>query len=330
MSTKAIHTVNGYEGPFALDGQKSEDSSSAEIVITPLYYGYGNTLGNSLRRVLLSSIKGAAITAFSIEGTNHEFSTVPGIREDVVDIMLNLKNIRLRSHSDAPVEATLEIKGSAQKSKDGDKRVTAADINLPADVELGNPNQVICHIDDPNATLKMRFVIETGCGYLTVEESSASRLHSDMIALDAVFTPVLRVRYKVENTRVGQDTNLQKLTLTIDTDGTLTVKEAFEEAAAILKNQYEALAREKHVESAPAPGQEFSNANSSLLEAKIEDLGFSARTTNALINNGISSLQQFLSLGQSAIQDLKGFGAKAQEEVEAKIVEIDPSIMEKK
>ena len=329
MSTKAIHTVNGYEGPFALDGQQPEASSSAEIVIAPLYYGYGNTLGNSLRRVLLSSIKGAAITAFSIEGTNHEFSTIPGIREDIVDIMLNLKNIRLKSHSDSPVEATLEIKGSAQSEKDGDKRVVAGDINLPADVELGNPNQVICHIDDPNFTLKMRFVIETGCGYMTVEESSASRLHSDMIALDAVFTPVLRVRYKVENTRVGQDTNLQKLTLTIDTDGTISVKDAFEEAAAILKNQYEALAKGKEVKSAETPDATTTTSSTSLFEAKIEDLGFSARTTNALINNGIGCLQQFVSLDEAAINDLKGFGTKAREEVSAKIAEIDPSYTEK-
>ena len=204
MTTKAINDA-------ALAEVNDLGENSAEFVIRPLYYGYGNTLGNSLRRVLLSSIKGAAITAFSIEGTTHEFTAIPGIREDVVDIMLNLKNIRLKSHSDAPVEATLEIKGSAQKAKDGDKRVTAADIKLPADVELGNPNQVICHIDDPNFVLKMRFVIESGRGYLTIDESSKDRIHSDMIALDAVFTPVLRVRYKVENTRVGRDTSLQQI-----------------------------------------------------------------------------------------------------------------------
>lgn len=313
MTTKAIHEAN-------LAEVNDLGENSAEFIIKPLYYGYGNTLGNSLRRVLLSSIKGAAITAFSIEGTTHEFSAIPGIREDVVDIMLNLKNIRFKLHSDAPVEATLEIKGSAQSTKDGDKRVVAGDIKLPSDVELGNPNQVICHIDDPNFTLKMRFVIESGRGYLTVDESSNGRIHTDMIALDAVFTPVLRVRYKVENTRVGQDTNLQQLTLTIDTDGTLSPREAFEEAAAILVNQYTALAGSTRVESAPTPGITTEEDSTGLL-LPIEELGLSARTANALTNNGIKNLSELVALSESQLKDLKGFGTKALEEVQEKITE---------
>jgi len=313
MTTKAINDAT-------LAEVRDLGENSAEFVIRPLYYGYGNTLGNSLRRVLLSSIKGAAITSFSIEGTTHEFTAIPGIREDVVDIMLNLKNIRLKSHSDAPVEAYLEIKGSAQKEKDGDKRVTAADIRFPAEIDLGNPNQVICHIDDPSYTLKMRFVIESGRGYLTIDESGKDRIHSDMIALDAVFTPVLRVRYKVENTRVGRDTNLQQLTLTIDTDGTITPRDAFEEAAAILVNQYQALAGGTKVESAPVPGIEPEEDNSGLL-LPIEDLGLTARTSNALINNGIKNLSQLIGLTDAQLKDLKGFGAKALEEVQEKITE---------
>ena len=313
MITKAINDAT-------LAEVRDLGENSAEFVIRPLYYGYGNTLGNSLRRVLLSSIKGAAITSFSIEGTTHEFTAIPGIREDVVDIMLNLKNIRLKSHSDAPIEAHLEIKGSNQKEKDGDKRVTAADIRFPAEIELGNPNQVICHIDDPSYTLKMHFVIESGRGYLTIDESGKDRIHSDMIALDAVFTPVLRVRYKVENTRVGRDTNLQQLTLTIDTDGTITPRDAFEEAAAILVNQYQALAGSTKVESAPVPGVETEEDNSGLL-LPIEDLGLTARTSNALINNGIKNLSQLIGLSDAQLKDLKGFGAKALEEVQEKITE---------
>jgi len=314
MTTKAIN-----DAKLAEINQIGENS--AEFVIRPLFYGYGNTLGNSLRRVLLSSIKGAAITSFSIEGTTHEFSAIPGIREDVVDIMLNLKNIRFKCHTDSPVEATLEIKGSNQKSeKDGEKRVTAADIKLPADVELGNPNQVICHIDDPSFVLKMRFVIETGRGYLTIDESGKDRIHTDMIALDAVFTPVLRVRYKVENTRVGRDTNLQQLTLTIDTDGTITPQDAFEEAAAILVNQYQALAGSTTVESAPVPGYKTEEENTGLL-LPIEELGLSARTANALTNNGIKNLSQLIGLTDAQLKDLKGFGAKALEEVQEKITE---------
>ena len=148
MTTKNIHEAS-------LASVKELSKTSAEFVIKPLYYGYGNTLGNSLRRVLLSSIKGAAITAFSIEGSSHEYAAIPGIREDVVDIMLNLKNIRFKMHTDAPVELSLEIKGDKQSEKDGDKRVVAGDIKLPAEVEIANPNQVICHIDDPKKVLKM-------------------------------------------------------------------------------------------------------------------------------------------------------------------------------
>lgn len=311
MTTKVIHEAN-------LAEVNQLGDNSAEFVIRPLFYGYGNTLGNSLRRVLLSSIKGAAITSFSIEGVSHEYTAVDGIREDVVDIMLNLKNIRFKSHSEEPVEITFEVKGK-DTGKDGE--VLASNIKLPADVEIGNPDQIICHIDDPNFTLKMRIVVENGRGYLSIEKSSEDRVHSDMIALDAVFSPVLRVRYKVENTRVGQDMNYQQLTLTVDTDGTITPQEAFEEAAAILVNQYTALAGSTTVESAPAPGVETTSDDSGLA-LPIEELGLSARTTNALINNEIKTVHDLVSLSEVDLKDLKGFGSKALDEVKAKLTEL--------
>ncbi len=311
MTTKVIHEAN-----LAEVNQISDNS--AEFVIRPLFYGYGNTLGNSIRRVLLSSIKGAAITSFSIEGTNHEYAPVAGIREDIVDVMLNLKNIRLKSHSDEPVEVAFEIKGK-NAGKDG--AVTAGDIKFPAGIEVGNPNQIICHIDDPEFTLRMNFVIETGRGYLSIEKSSDDRIHSDMIALDAVFSPVLRVRFKVENTRVGQDTNLQQLTITVDTDGTITPQEAFEEANAILVNQYTALANGTTVESAPAPGVE-SETDDSGLALPIEELGLSARTANALVNNDIKTVRDLVALSEVDLKDLKGFGSKALDEVKEKLTEL--------
>ena len=315
MTTKNIHEA-------ILAEVKDLGENSAEFVIKPLYYGYGNTLGNSLRRVLLSSVKGAAITAFSIEGANHEYTTIPGVREDVVDIMLNLKNIRFKCHTDAPVELTLEIKGDKQSEKDGDKRVVAGDIKLPSEVEVANPNQTICHIDDPSMVLKMHFIVETGRGYLTIEQSSEERVHSDMIAVDAVFTPVLRVRYKVENTRVGQDTNLQQLTITIDTDGTMTPKEAFEEAAAILVNQFSALAGNKKLESTPAPGSNADDDDSGLM-LPIEELDLSARTANALLNNDIRTIRDLVTLSETDMKDLKGFGQKALDEVKEKLTELN-------
>lgn len=314
MTTKNIHEAT-------LAEVKKISNTSAEFVIRPLYYGYGNTLGNSLRRVLLSSIKGAAITSFSIEGSTHEYAAIPGIREDVVDIMLNLKNIRFKCHTDAPVELTLEMKGDKQSEKDGDKRVIAGDIKLPAEVEIANPNQTICHIDDPKFVLKMHFIVETGRGYLTIENSSEERVHSDMIALDAVFTPVLRVRYKVENTRVGQDTNLQQLTLTVDTDGTITPQEAFEEAAAILVNQYKALAGKTVLENTPAPGTSQDDDDAGL-NVPIEDLELSARTANALLNNDIKTVRDLVTLSEADLRELKGFGQKALDEVNEKLTEL--------
>ena len=315
MTTKNIHEAK-------LDSVKELSPTSAEFVIKPLYPGYGNTLGNSLRRVLLSSVKGAAITAFSIEGTTHEFTSIPGVREDAVDIMLNLKNIRFKMHTDAPVELTLEIKGDKQSEKDGDKRVVAGDIKLPSEVEIANPNQTICHIDDPKYVLKMHLIVESGRGYLTIDKASEERLHSDMIAIDAVFTPVLRVRYKVENTRVGQDTNLQQLTLTVDTDGTLTPKDAFEEAAAILVNQYTALAGSTKVESSPAPGSNAEDEDAGLM-LPIEELELSARTANALLNNDIKTIRDLVTLSETDLKDLKGFGQKALDEVKEKLTELN-------
>ena len=225
-------------------------------------------------------------------------------------------------HTDNPVELTLNIKGSEQSEKDGDKRVIAGDIKLPAEVEIANPNQTICHIDDPKYELKMHFVVESGRGYLTIEHASEERLHSDMIAIDAVFTPVLRVRYKVENTRVGQDTNLQQLTLTVDTDGTISPRDAFEEAAAILINQYTALAGGTRVESAPTPGVNTEEDDSGLM-LPIEELDLSARTANALINNDIKTVRDLVTLSESDLKDLKGFGQKALDEVKEKLTELN-------
>ena len=289
-------------------------ATSATFLIEPLHAGYGNTLGNSLRRVLLSSVRGAAIVAFRIEGTNHEFTTVPGVKEDVVDIMLNLKGVRLRVHTDEPVELRLE--------KNGAGPVTAADIKTSADVEVVNPEHVIATIDDPKASMIMDLVVESGRGYRTIEESSEARIHSDMIALDAIFTPVLRVRFKVDATRVGSETNLDKLAVTVETDGSLSPREAFEEAAAILVNQYTALAGSTTVAAAPALGVTQDETEGEL-NTSIEDLGLSARTANALINNDIRTIHDLVTLSEQELKELKGFGSKAFEEVKEKLAELE-------
>lgn len=298
----------------ALAGVEEHSNTNATFVIEPLHAGYGNTLGNSLRRVLLSSIRGGAIVAFRVEGATHEFTTVKGIKEDVVDIMLNLKNVRLKVHSDEPIELRLEKKGAGP--------VTAKDIKTTADVEVVNPEQVIATIDDPKMNLVIDLVAEAGRGYRTIEDSSVSRLHSDMIALDAVFSPVLRVRYKVDATRVGRETNLDKLQLTIETNGAITPKDAFEEAAAILVNQYTALAGSTAVEAAPAPGTP-NEEEANELGKPIEELDLSARTANALVNNDIRTVHDLVTLSEQELRELKGFGSKALDEVKDKLAELE-------
>jgi DNA-directed RNA polymerase subunit alpha len=293
-------------------------ATSATFAIEPLHTGYGMTLGNSLRRVLLSSIAGAAVTAFKIEGATHEFTTVPGVKEDIVDIMLNLKGIRFRVYGNETQTLRLTKKGKG--------KITAKDVELNADVEIVNPEHVIATLDDEKAAFVMDIVVETGRGYRTIEEVAA-RKQSDMIAVDAIFSPVSRVRYKVENTRVGQMTDLDKLLITIDTDGSITPRDAFEEAAAILVNQYTMLAGQTRVEM-PSPitatAEDTSESDEPAeLMTSIEDLNLSARTTNALINNEIHTLKDLFSLSDSELRELKGFGSKALEEVKEKMAELE-------
>lgn len=313
--SKAIHTPT-------LSSIKDHDDRTSTFVVEPLQSGYGMTLGNSLRRVLLSSIGGASVTGFRIEGISHEFTAIPGIKEDLVAIILNLKQIRFKVYADEPQNLSL--------SKKGKGIVRAKDLTLNADVEVVNPDQVVCTIDDPKASLNMEIMVEAGRGYRPLDERGADRKISDMIALDALFTPVLRVRYKVENTRVGQITDLDRLLLTITTNGSITPREAFEEAAAILVSQYSSLAGQTRVETAGAltdSGEEGEIGEDSEepaeLMTSIEDLNLSARTTNALVNNDIHTIKDLLSLSEAELRDLKGFGNKALEEVKEKMAELE-------
>ena len=311
--SKMIHTP----GVVNVD---EHGTTSATFTVEPLHTGYGMTLGNSLRRVLLSSIAGAAVTAFKVEGATHEFTTLKGVKEDVVDIMLNLKGVRFRVFGGETQNLRIVKKGKGA--------VTAKDIQVNADVEIVNPDHVIATVDDDKASFVMDLVVEAGRGYRTIEEG-ASRKASDMIAVDAIFTPVLRVRYKVESTRVGQMTNLDKLHLTVDTDGSISPREAFEEASAILVNQYTALAGQTRVESAAhsVAGDEADTSadgdDPAELMTSIEDLNLSARTTNALINNEIHTLKDLFSLSDGELRELKGFGSKALDEVKEKLAELE-------
>lgn len=307
--SKAIHTPQ-------LASIEEHSETSATFIIEPLHTGYGMTLGNSMRRVLLSSIAGAAVSGFKIEGVAHEFTAVDGVKEDAVDIMLNLKRLRFKVYSDEPQTLRIVKKGAGV--------VTGADIETNADVEVVNTDQELFTIDNAKTTVVLDMVVETGRGYRTIEEVSATK-SSDMIAVDAIFTPVTRVRYKVANTRVGQITDLDKLSITVDTDGSITPSEAFEEASAILMSQYEALAGSTRVDTtsiAEADTEEVDEDPSELL-TPIEDLNLSARTTNALINNEIHTIKDLVTLSDAELRDLKGFGAKALDEVKDKMAELE-------
>ena len=312
--SKNIHTP----GLVKVDEQ---GKNSATFSIEPLHSGYGMTLGNSIRRVLLSSIAGAAVTGFKVDGASHEFATLPGVKEDVVDIILNLKGVRFRVFSDEPQTVRLAKKGKGV--------VKAKDIDVTGEVEIVNPDHVIATLDGDKTSVSMDIIVEKGRGYRTISEVSSQKTVSDQIAVDAIFSPVVRVRYRVENTRVGQMTDLDKLIINIETDGSISPKDAFEEAAAILVNQYTALAGQTKVEIGAPLGEageeagEQDEESSPALMTPIEDLNLSARTTNALVNNDIHTLKDLFALSDAELKDLKGFGSKALDEVKEKMAEME-------
>ena len=293
----------------------SEDGSFGRFVVEPLERGFGNTLGNSLRRVLLSSLEGVAVRSLKIDGVLHEFSTIPGVKEDVTQIVLNMKGLIAKLYCNG--EKTVEI------NAEGPCEVTAANISADSEVEILNPDMHIATLDE-GAKLSMEITLNKGRGYVPGERNKALMTNNviGLLPIDSIYTPVLKVNYTVENTRVGQDTNLQQLTLTIDTDGTITPREAFEEAAAILVNQFTALAGGKSVESSPAPGSSKDEDDAGLM-LPIEELELSARTANALLNNDIRTIRDLVTLSETDMKDLKGFGQKALDEVKEKLTELN-------
>lgn len=296
-----------------------EDGNKATFVVEPLHSGYGMTLGNSLRRVILSSLGGAAVTAVKIDSVAHEFSTIEGVKEDVVEIILNLKKLRFRVFSDDPQFLVLTA------SKKGE--VTAADIKTTADVEIVNPDQIIATLDKDKTKLGMEIKVEKGRGYVPVENREAEKLEVGMIAVDALYSPVVRVRYNVENTRVGQMTDLDRLVLEVETDGTITPHDAIQQAAEILVEHFRVVAGNLSAEDATVASATLADSGSSKIN--IEEINLSPRTTNALINNDIKSVKDLLKLSDTELRELKGFGSKAYEEVKEKIAELGITDAEK-
>lgn len=288
----------------------------ATFEIEALYPGYGVTIGNSLRRVLLSSLPGAAITEVKIKGVQHEFSTIPGVKDDVISILLNLKQLRFRVFTEGPQIATLKVKG--------EKKVKGSDFKLPALVELVNKDFPVTTLTDKKAELEMEVKIEKGIGYLPVERRKKPTIPAQekseigIILLDAFFTPVRKVAYRVENMRVGERTDFDRLILDIETDGTITPEEAFFQASEILTQHFVFLAEGFKPKEIPAnkeiPAKE-KKVTAEIKEVKIEDLGLSTRTANALLSNNIKTLAGLLRKNEESLLELKGLGKSGLKEI---------------
>lgn len=277
------------------------------IIIEPLPQGYGMTLGNALRRVLLSSLPGAAITQVKIAGVAHEYSTIKGVNEDVVQILLNLKKVRLQIDGDKPVKLTIEEKGP--------KDIKAKDMRVPAGVKVANPDQPICTLADNKTKIEIELTAEKGVGYVAVEGRRG--LGIGIIPLDSSFTPITKVNYKVEATRVGQITNFDKLTFDIDTDGTITPAEAVKQAATILKDYFNVLVEQK---KAPKKEKEDEEVKPKIDKtASIEELELSTRITNSLRNAGIETVEDLMNAQKEELVKLKNMGAKSLSDIEEKL-----------
>lgn len=269
----------------------------AKFEIEGLYPGYGVTIGNSIRRVLLSSLPGAAITQVKIKGVQHEFSTIPWVFEDVVNILLNLKQLRFKLHTSEPQTGTLKVKG--------EKKVEGADFQLPSEVEILNKDVHVATLTDKKAELEMEILVEKGLGYEPVERRKKQKMEIGVFALDAIFTPVRKVAYRVENMRVGERTDFDRLHVELETDGTIAPEEAFFQACQILVDHFSLFSKsfQKEVEKAQEP-----KPAGGPRDIRITELKLSTRTRNALLKGGIAKVGDILQAKEAGISKLRGIG----------------------
>ncbi len=292
-----------------------EGAKKGIFEIDGLYPGYGHTLGNSLRRIILSSLPGAAITSVKIDGVSHEFSTINGVKEDVINIVLNLKKVRIEMLSDEPQTVSIKAKGI--------KEVTAGDISKSGQINVLNPDLVIAHLTDKNAELNIEISIERGLGYVPKEVLQKDKVDIGIIALDARFSPIERVNYEVENMRVGDRTDFNRLKISIETDGTIEPKKALEKSIEIMINQLKAIVGfkedapfliEEEDASTPTSAEDKEDYDD-FLKTRIESLDLGARTINALINANIRTVGGLARKKEKDILDIEGLGAKGVEEI---------------
>ena len=300
-----------------------EDATSGVYEIDGLYPGYGHTLGNSLRRIILSSLPGAAVTKVKIAGAEHEFSAIEHVKEDVITILLALKKLRIRLNTDEPQTLTLKIKGI--------KDVTAKDIEAPGQAEILNPELHIASLTDKTAELEIEITVEKGLGYVPKEIIQKDRVEIGAISLDAAFTPIRKANYEVENMRVGDRTDFNRLRISIETDGTLTAHEALEKSIALMITQLKAIigfkeeepvVEEKAVEASSASGEtSLKDIDTELLKTRTDSLGFSSRTAKALTNANVRTLGGLARKKESDIMDIDGLGAKGVQEIKKLLAE---------
>lgn len=300
----------------------------AKIEIDGCYPGYGTTLGNAIRRALLSSLTGAAVTSVKIKGISHEFSTLPGVLEDVIQIILNLKKVRFRVHKDEPIKLTLKEKGV--------KKITAAHIQCPADAEVVNKEMPIATITDKKGELEIEIEVQKGLGYVPVEQQEREKKEIGLIAIDAIYTPIRRVNYTVENTRVGKRTDYDKITFEVETDGTISPKEAFEKAMQIIIEQFEAVSsfeeetkeQEKNIKPEETGGKELEETarkskeesdKGDVMAKRVETIAFSTRTANVLEKNNIETVADLVELSEEDLMEMEGMGGKGAKEIKKAI-----------
>lgn len=301
-----------FEPTFTIKAEK-ETADYGKFIIEPLEQGYGHTLGNALRRVLLTSLPGAAVTQVKIAGVRHRFSTLEGLKEDVVELILNIKQLRFKYKGEKPVKIKLEAQGPGE--------VKAGDIKAPAVVEIVNPKHVLGKLADKKNKLKMEMVVESGFGYLSAEERKSDTL--GIIPVDASFTPVQRVDYKVEAMRVGRRTDLDRLILEITTDGTISPSEALKESAKILVAFFGQVVEPKEV---PVEEEKEEELPSEVLRLTVEELNLPTRIANALRKGGYGTVKDLTVANASDIAKVKNLGEKSIKVVKAALAEKEVSL----
>ena len=290
------------------------DSSYGKYIVEPLERGYGTTLGNSLRRVLLSSLPGTAVTSVKIAGVQHEFSTIPGVKEDVTEIVLNVKSIIARLHSEGAKTVYIEASGEGV--------VTAGDIKADGEVEILNPEQPIATLG-PDGALSMELVLNHGRGYVSADKNKNSQLAIGTIPVDSIYTPVLKVNYTVENTRVGNQTDFDKLTLDVYTNGTLVPDEAISLAAKVLSEHLSLfIDLSENAKTAEVMVEKEDDEKEKVLEMSIDELELSVRSYNCLKRAGINTVEELTNKTSEDMMKVRNLGRKSLEEVLAKLKEL--------